>query len=292
MSPCSRSHKGFTLIELLVVIAIIAVLIALLVPAVQKVREAAARSQCQNNLKQIGLAAHSYHDTYKKLPAGWVVKGGTQPNPGWSWATLILPYIEQAPLYNTINPDVTTPGGATANTNTQTAIAIYRCPSDAGTSLYPINSTLNNFGFSNYVCNRELLGPDVNTVPTNLALHRIMDGSSNTILVGERESAFNIGAVWVRANATSGSFEGRPGRGINVKNPGGTTGTGNAERLCWSSLHTGGANFVLADGSVRFISQSIDADQSADWAAFPAAAGNNTLQNLTHPSDGNTVGNF
>src|SRR5205823_3676766 len=107
MAPFSvRARRAFTLIELLVVIAIIAILIALLVPAVQKVREAAARTQCTNNFKQIGLACQAYHDTYKKLPPSLLVGRGIgwndENNIGPNWAVLILPYIEQAPLYNKV----------------------------------------------------------------------------------------------------------------------------------------------------------------------------------------------
>src|SRR5215475_15293726 len=121
-------RDGFTLIELLVVIAIIAILIGLLLPAVQKVREAAARTQCQNNFKQMGLAFHNYQDSQGKLPPGWLTSGAVKPNPGWSWGTLILPYAEQGPLFNTLAPSLT--NNPTLNANTQLSLKLYLCPTD------------------------------------------------------------------------------------------------------------------------------------------------------------------
>src|SRR5437763_2555801 len=156
MARRQGARAAFTLIELLVVIAIIAILIGLLVPAVQKVREAAARSQCQNNLKQIGLGMHMYQDTRKSLPPGWVVSTASQPSPYWSWSCVILPYIEQSALYNTIAPNLNPPAGTAALPGSPasavltTPIPIYMCPSDTNLQ---INAQFGNYGKINYVCN-------------------------------------------------------------------------------------------------------------------------------------------
>ncbi|WP_020468917.1 DUF1559 domain-containing protein [Zavarzinella formosa] len=287
-----KGRRGFTLIELLVVIAIIAILIGLLLPAVQKIREAANRLKCTNNFKQIGLAFHNHNDTVGNLPPGWVVNtAGGAPSPGWSWGTVILPFLEQDNLYRLLNPDLNGGSGPTVNANTTIKIPGYRCPSDSGAD---VNALYEGYGRSNYVVNREVVGPDVNNKAAPMRIQNISDGSSNTILVGERDSVKTYGAIWpARSSVTTASFEGRPGRGINIAVPGAppapTTYGGDNARLGFTSLHTGGCNFLLGDGSVRFVRNSIDADQSADHAAFPAATGNFTLQNLIHPADGNTV---
>ena len=114
----------------------------------------------------MGLAMHMYNDSSGKLPAGWVTsKTGVAPSPGWSWSLLILPNIEQGNLYGEIGPDVVTPGGPSAANlpYLQTAIKSYRCPADSGPD---INAPFQNLGMSNYVINREVVGPDVNSLPS------------------------------------------------------------------------------------------------------------------------------
>jgi prepilin-type N-terminal cleavage/methylation domain-containing protein len=140
-------RRGFTLIELLVVIAIIAILIALLLPAVQQAREAARRTQCKNNLKQIGLALHNYHDAHDCFPFGW---GGTRPatgSPGYSAISQLLPFFDQAPLYNTINFSLPLTDPANDVPRRQ-ELPILRCPSDFD------NPQPNAGGAINYMANK------------------------------------------------------------------------------------------------------------------------------------------
>ncbi|MDB5337691.1 MAG: hypothetical protein JWN70_3310 [Planctomycetaceae bacterium] len=226
-----QTRRAFTLIELLVVIAIIAVLIALLLPAVQQAREAARRSQCKNNLKQLGLALHNYHDTANTLPPGFI--GGNN----WGWNTMLLPGLDQAPLYNLISttavPSPVTVGFGAVMTNfpasptsvaLQTIIPALRCPSDTGSATVAAGGTPVNFGRSNYVAS---FGPSfgpatpwplqtpATTITFGVAINpagafymnsrrnfsTFTDGLSNTILAGERRSAGTLGALAVGGDA-------------------------------------------------------------------------------------------
>ncbi|QEL14591.1 DUF1559 domain-containing protein [Limnoglobus roseus] len=295
-TPPNRGRAAFTLIELLVVIAIIAILIGLLLPAVQKVREAAARAKCTNNLKQIGVAMHSYHDTAGNLPPA------IQANPAgvnrYGWGVFILPYIEQAPLFALINAGdpyattVTMPAPSATN-GLQTRIATYLCPSDTNNS--DVNENFQNYGKSNYTVN--------NTVcdyATKVKLLAITDGTSNTFMVGERDMNLGIGAIWPGrttqtggANLSTGQW--RPNQKYLGTKPGccgGDTFSGHdgCTRIIWSSSHTGGCNYAFADGSVRFIRDTVETDPTAVGGSSCAAPKTNyTYQKLSHIDDGFVV---
>ena len=298
--------RGFTLIELLVVIAIIAILIALLLPAVQQAREAARRSTCKNNLKQIGVAFHNYHDTHRTFPPGWIdgvvtSSSATEENNknGLGWGTMILPFMDQAPLYNQIDTETNSftmnwhvgYTGTTFIPSAKTIIPIYNCPSDP---MGGINEDKGNFGKSNYASERFVLG-----VNRPLRIRDITDGSTNTILVGEVTTQdetgttgscggtvcdeFN-GKLWIGARTASWGWE----RGLQAEdvyfigyyapndfiNGGART---VSDRFALSSPHVGGVHILLADGSVRFLSENIDVD-TYTW--------------LNDESDGQVLGEF
>jgi prepilin-type N-terminal cleavage/methylation domain-containing protein/prepilin-type processing-associated H-X9-DG protein len=275
------NRPGFTLIELLVVIAIIAVLIGLLLPAVQKVREAAARTKCQNNLKQMGLAMQMYYNTNSVYPPGFA-----KPS-NYGWATWLLPYLEQSTLYAQINPLMTT---LAVNSSTTTSLSVFNCASD----LNPvINPYFSGYAKSNYVVSEQICdGGSANTTQV------ISDGLSNTLLIGERDTMNQIGAVWAGrdtgpAGVSVASVIGRPTWPINTKYAGGLPCcAGDTARGCthfaWSSLHPGGANFAFCDGSVHFLNQGLPVDPSQENCNKPVAA-NFTLYNLYFASDGNLI---
>tara|TARA_R110002049_G_scaffold262527_2_gene438588 strand:+ start:1150 stop:2028 length:879 start_codon:yes stop_codon:yes gene_type:complete len=272
-----KRRRGFTLIELLVVIAIIAILIALLLPAVQQAREAARRSSCKNNLKQIGLALHNYHDTHRVFPPGRVETSLL------GFGTMILPFLDQANLYNQISAsgafDTTAnstnvrwygvPAMATTGNPplAKTTITVYNCPSDP---MGGINTEISGYGKSNYVGTRSAANAaDTADIPASFyenssrRIRDYTDGLSNTIHIGEKTTnGTPNGALWVGSASTEiAHIVARVDRYTNdteyIIN-------GN---YAWtiSSMHTGGAHVLLGDGTVRFLSENMSV---RTWAAL------------------------
>lgn len=217
MNRSLRNRAAFTLIELLVVIAIIAILIALLLPAVQQAREAARRTQCKNNLKQLGLALHNYHDTFNTFPPGVISSlTANAPYQGWGWNAMLLPYLDQAPLYNQINFSGTMQQATVANGPAGTIIGALRCPSDTGSERVPFFDVVPTVGGAAAVVQNQVgrsnypgvvgwwnnagtpTGLNGTTLPytqqyrgtfglnSKTGFSQMSDGSSNAIVIGER----------------------------------------------------------------------------------------------------------
>jgi len=344
-SRSNKKQRGFTLIELLVVIAIIAILVALLLPAVQQAREAARRSQCKNNLKQLGIALHNYHDVHSVFPPGFVREYGDTTTDealaasalkgNWSWGAFLLPMLEQASLYNSLNIGPTTCAQAMSNSTTiaimSRPLAAFRCPTDSNSGQFGLGGMNNNrFGhindtgyvenprptISNYVAANGSQG--IRRVPTStggdangmfymnssVSMRDIVDGSSNTIAVGER--AFNLyngvtgadtsnthvytgflpadaGCVFCAAGTRQNSIYGirhALGSGLqNINGPRVVMGSANANAgMSFNSNHTGGAHFTMGDGSVRFIGENVSLTL--------------VLRPLISISDGAVIGDF
>lgn len=297
-------RRGFTLIELFVVISIIAMLVALLLPAVQQAREAARRTQCRNNLKQIGLALHNYHDMANSFPPGWVYDASRAapdaPTNCWGWSAMILPYLDQAPLYARLNLRTGFSGGLdVGGTNSSsgltgieaTPLAVFRCPSDLGGeqvlsgSLGPIAGMAYG-GRSNYpgvngglFFDAPPIGHQGGTFGENSrrALRDMTDGSSNSAIVGERAWAEVPGTGSGPSALWAGTRSGIPGTEtangvalavgqcvtpINTPPEAGHSpiGGGSADPSWhgFTSRHPQCANFLLGDGAVRTISDTVD----------------------------------
>jgi prepilin-type N-terminal cleavage/methylation domain-containing protein/prepilin-type processing-associated H-X9-DG protein len=308
-------RRAFTLIELLVVIAIIGILIALLLPAVQAAREAARRSQCSNNLKQMGIACQNYHDTFRVFPSGYFASvpynnAVNDTAPGWGWASLILPQVEQAPLAAAINFRLPIENAANASA-VQTPVPVYLCPSDLLPTTFTVPNTsgqplIQAASASYAACVGNDLspadGPSGNGVlfrNSRVRAADILDGLSMTIVVGERAWS-NAKGIW--AGAPSGAVL---LMGDENKNPVTASITATAPILVqahahllnatqepdgatddFSSNHPGGALFAFVDGSVRFI-HDIPTDGPAGYTsdglmfqALGTRAGGEVVQGL------------
>ncbi len=300
MSKANR-RGGFTLVELLVVIAIIGILVGLLLPAVQAAREAARRMQCSNNLKQIGLAMHNYASAHSKFPPGWLFYAPQMSGrgdrvhrlPGWGWQTMILPYVEQGNIFNQIVFDGRGMGDAPNNQIVNQIFSLQLCPSSGdpthimlGPDPLPILPGIaasnylgcaGSFVQSAYYDQPEARRNGMMVEDKSMKFSDVVDGTSNTLLVGEVALSGNGknydagGFLWdpkwygslqtrgglARADAPesvvrAGEFRINPPSVVSD----------NVKRNSFKSRHTGGAQFALADGSVHFVSESVDHTQT------------------------------
>lgn len=286
--------RGFTLLELLVVMAIIGLLLGILLPAVQATREAARKAQCANNLKQLGLACHNYHDSHSCFPPGYLATA-VYPDtaPGWGWGAFLLPFLEQTPVSAQIDfrqPVESSPAIATM-------LSVFLCPSDSP-PVEPIELTDDTFTTiaraapSSYAATVGDDSSEADDLVTNGVFYRnshtrfadIVDGTSQTVLMGDRAwldtqgiwaGAPKGGVVrpgpenpWPSATATAPVFVLVHNNFINVK----ADADGGLDDF--SSKHLGGANVVFADGAVHFmISITSDGPQRrAFWALGTRAA--------------------
>lgn len=301
----SRARKAFSLVELLVVLAIIALLVGLLLPAVQNVRRSSARIRCDNNLEQLALAIHTFHETNERFPySQWGLENGTQYGAGphsiaWSWISRTLPYIEQQQIYAAAGIP-TRP--LFASGYAADPISILLCPADPDATAIPRTDAGNLIGDpvgrssykgvsgSNWGDDRDEFQNKRGAFPTDwrhigvnssydglgngdgifyrtnmihsLSINQIRDGTSQTLMLGEDVQASNTWVSWPYANNVHGTCA----IPINVKRPAGGTYPSNQWENTWGfrSLHQNGANFAFADGSVRFIDNSIEL--STYWA--------------------------
>lgn len=252
MRTSQRRSRGFTLIELLVVIAIIAVLIALLLPAVQQAREAARRSQCKNNLKQWGLAAHNYHDTHGALPMGAALPSQ------WLWRSMLLPYLEQGNLWNRVNFQsrlcFSAAAIAGANSPTKELIGVYNCPSDPNTSRPYVNFAGGDHMPTDYMGvsggARDSNVDGVFYIRSRTRLADITDGTTNTFMIGER--GIPNGLYWGWGLCGAGTLDAFLSMQYGFSRG---DGSGAHDSHFWSH-HAGGSHFLLSDGSIRFVSYS------------------------------------
>lgn len=283
-------RPGMTLVELLVVIAIVAVLIGLLLPAVQRVREAASQTGCRNNLKQIGLALHSFHDSAGRLPPGYLFDDAYTPapwvilntHPGWGWAAYLLPHLEQGPLAKQIRWDVALEDPVHDTVRTQ-VVKTFVCPSDLNTGVFTVLTQVNHaiceaatnsyaacYGFGGQIGEYPTLGNGIFFRNSRTRLNEIPDGTSTTVAVGERGAIF--GQVPWAGTITDGTVRTHPNAPVFVmsveeaptmvlaRTSYYTLSRDYADLYDFYSPHPGIGLFLFADGSVRALRATTSSD--------------------------------
>jgi prepilin-type N-terminal cleavage/methylation domain-containing protein/prepilin-type processing-associated H-X9-DG protein len=295
-------RRAFTLVELLVVIAIIGSLVALLLPAIQSAREAARRSQCQNNLRQIGVAMHNFHSATGRFPPGFVSRAddtdGEGQGPGWGWAAHLLPQLEEVNLGVDLERDILDP----LHTDVRvTQLPVFLCPSDiAEDPIFEVHDEngdlLTSLAFANYVGvggTFEVSGfPDTGTGVLvrnrRFSTAQIPDGTSKTLMVGERGIRRSPQTTWVGAVTEAGvpplnpafEVEGPP---VLVLTNTGEADEGRVPNNAFehvedsNSEHADGVNFLFCDGSVRIIGNMVDPHL---WQALGTRAGSEVFDSF------------
>jgi type II secretory pathway pseudopilin PulG len=295
MSCKKKLRRGFTFVELATVVLIVVVVLALLAPWIRQGQQDARRTACKNNLKQIGLAMHYYHETFGTFPPAWTNHHAVAGKGGrYGWQTFLTPFIDQAPLYQRLNFSDQKP--EKARKLLEKVIPPYRCPADATDALNPFRD---KFATSNYSANFGTVSPPrwldskmsfnwPGQAPTptktdgicwfnsNCKISDIIDGVSNTFMVGERSIAGGAG-IWmgVRGN----NFESDQ---VTDLSPGNEINTGTNS---FSSTHFGGVHFLMCDGSVRYVSEKIESGIGADGVP-------KTYQRLGSRNDRMPVGEY
>lgn len=287
--------RGFAVVELLVIVGLIALVMTLLLPAIERARQDVRQVQCRNNLKQLGLALHNYHDVFQTFPPGWVSKEGA-PGAGAriGWSTFLLPYMDQAPLYNQINfngPPHDKDGKPLPLF--QTLLAGYRCPTDPAPDLNPLRgeyATSNYSGnFGDVPARLSPLGlgdfwPGGVVAPmrsrgifarnSSVRIAHITDGTSNTFLAGERGFASGAG-IWVGVTDNAHEDDALTDCSHRSKP--------NAGWSSYSSRHTGGVHMLMCDGSVRFVLDTVDSRPAPEMGLF---------QKVACKNEGQPIGDF
>lgn len=288
--------RGFTLVELLVVIAIIGILVGLLLPAVQAAREAARRMQCSNNLKQLGLAIHNHESAYGRLPAGWN-STKVDGDPGWGWTAALLPHMEGSTIFQQIDMKLAIADPLHEPVRLH-SMATFHCPSDTGENIFEIGEghghghghpnpgttptsvddgdKLFPIAKSNYVGvfgtfeleDAPFNGDGIFFGNSRTKFRDVRDGLSNTLMVGERDSRLG-GSVWHGFIAEASEPAARV---VGVADHAPNDPGGHFEDF--RSYHTGGVNFLKADGSVRMYSQTMD---QATYQGMATVAGGEVI---------------